>query len=308
MPIVARTKDFGGKWTTPHEGPRFSKESGISVTRIWQLQAAEDGGLYAGVEPAGLFRSEDRGETWASDDALNYDSGREKWEPGGGGLCLHTILPYPGDPRRMLVGISAAGIFATNDAGSSWRMYDAGIRYYGKQKLFEKEDLATCVHKMVRDAKDPAIVYQQNHAGMYRRTRGDGAWKIIEKGLPVSKSSGGTFGFPLAAHPHDAQSAYAIPLVGDYNRVMPDGTMAVYRTTNGGKQWSKRTKGLPQSGAWFTVLREGLRTDSNDPAGVYAGTTTGQLYHSRDDGESWHLMADHLPPIQSVEAGNVGPS
>jgi len=208
----------------------------------------------------------------------------------------------------MLVGISAAGIFATNDAGSSWRMYDAGIRYYGKQKLFEKEDLATCVHKMVRDAKDPSIVYQQNHAGMYRRTRGDGAWKIVEKGLPVSKSSGGTFGFPLAAHPHDAQSAYAIPLVGDYNRVMPDGAMAVYRTTNGGKQWLKRTKGLPQSGAWFTVLREGLRTDSNDPAGVYAGTTTGQLYHSRDDGESWHLMADHLPPIQSVETGIVGAS
>ena len=307
-PIVARTKDFGGKWTTPHEGPRFSKESGISVTRIWQLQTAEDGGLYAGVEPAGLFRSEDRGESWASDDALNYNSGREKWEPGGGGLCLHTILSYPGDSRRMLVGISAAGIFATNDAGSSWRMYDAGIRYYGKQKLFEKEDLATCVHKMVRDAKDPSIVYQQNHAGMYRRTRGDGAWKIVEKGLPVSKSSGGTFGFPLAAHPHDGQSAYAIPLVGDYNRVMPDGAMAVYRTTNGGKQWLKRTKGLPQSGAWFTVLREGLRTDSNDPAGVYAGTTTGQLYHSRDDGESWHLMADHLPPIQSVETGIVGTS
>src|SRR3989442_14156375 len=197
----------------------------------------------------------------------------------------------------MLVGISAAGIFATNDAGSSWRMYDAGIRYYGKQKLFEKEDLATCVHKMVRDAKDPSIVYQQNHAGMYRRTRGDGAWKIVEKGLPVSKSSGGTFGFPLAAHPHDGQSAYAIPLVGDYNRVMPDGAMAVYRTTNGGKQGLKRPKGLPQSRGWFTLPREGLPTDSNDPAGGDPGATTGQLYHPPDHGGPRHLPAGPPPPV-----------
>ncbi|TLZ43424.1 MAG: hypothetical protein E6K19_07250 [Methanobacteriota archaeon] len=206
----------------------------------------------------------------------------------------------------MLVGISAAGVFATNDGGESWRMYDRGIRYGGKPKVFEKEDMATCVHKMVRDARDPAVVYQQNHMGMYRRKRGDAAWSIIEEGLPVSKSSGGTFGFPLAAHPHDAQTAYAIPLVGDYNRVMPDGAMAVYRTTNGGKQWSKRTKGLPQKDAWFTVLRDGLRTDTNDPAGVYVGTTTGQLYASRDEGESWDLIADHLPQVQSVETGVVG--
>src|SRR3989475_13113140 len=127
----------------------------MSVTRIWQLQTAEDGGLYAGVEPAGLFRSEDRGESWASDDALNYNSGREKWEPGGGGLCLHTILPYPGDSRRMLAGISAEGIFATYDAGSSWRMYEAGIRYYDEEKLCEKHELATSARRMVLDAKDP---------------------------------------------------------------------------------------------------------------------------------------------------------
>lgn len=304
-PIVARTKDFGGKWSTPHEGPRFSKESGVTVTRTWQVQAAEDG-LYAGVEPAGLFRSEDEGETWSSVDALNYESGREKWEPGGGGLCLHTILPYPGDPRRMLIAISAAGLFTTNDGGGSWRRYDAGIRYYGKPKVFEHEDLATCPHKLARDARDPAVLYMQNHVGVYRRARGDAAWSIIEKGLPISKSTGGTFGFPLAAHPHDAQTAFAVPLAGDYNRVMPDGAMVVYKTTNGGKQWSKRTKGLPQSGAWFTVLREGLRTDTNDPAGVYVGTTTGQLFASRDEGESWNLIADYLPQVQSVEAGVVG--
>jgi len=305
-PVVARTRDFGGKWNVPHEGPRFSKESGISVTRIWQLQTSPDGGLYVGVEPAGLFRSADQGETWSSDDGLNYWPGRDKWEPGGGGLCLHTILPYPGDPKRMLIGISAAGIFATNDAGESWKMYDAGVRWYGKKDVYDREDLGTCVHKMVRDAEDPAILYQQNHTGMYRRARGDLRWKIIEKGLPVSKSTGGTFGFGMAAHPHDGGTAYAVPLVGDYNRVTPKGAMAVLRTTNGGARWEKLTKGLPQNNAWFTVLREGIRTDTNDPAGVYVGTTTGQLYHSRDDGDSWRLLADHLPQIQSVEAGVFG--
>lgn len=305
-PVVARTTNFGGRWTVPHEGPRFSKESGISVTRMWQLQADADDGLSVGVEPAGLFRSEDAGDTWTSVDSLNYWPTRAKWEPGGGGLCLHTILPYPGDRKRMLVGISAAGIFATHDGARSWKMYDAGIRWYGKKEVYDREDMSTCVHKMVRDATDPSIVYQQNHAGMYRRKRGDPAWTIVENGLPISKSTGGTFGFPMAAHPHEAGTAYSVPLVGDYNRVMPGGAMAVYRTTNGGKKWQKLTKGLPQKDAWFTVLRDGLRTDTNDPAGVYVGTTTGQLYASRDAGDSWTLIADHLPQVQSVEAGVVG--
>ncbi len=305
-PVVARTKDFGDKWTVPHEGPRFTKESGLSVTRIWQIHFGADGGLYAGVEPAGLFRSTDHGETWTSLDALNYWPGREKWDPGGGGLCLHTILPYPDDPRRMLIGISAAGIFATNDEGNSWRMYDAGIRHFGKQEFFDREDLGTCVHKMVRDPNDPTVVYQQNHTGTYRRARGDAGWTVIENGLPISKSTGGTFGFPIAAHPQRSGTVYAVPLVGDYNRVMPNGAMAVQRTTDGGKHWERLTKGLPQRDAWFTVLRDALRTDSNDPAGIYVGTTTGQLYYSRDDGESWQLMAEYLPQVQSVEVGIFG--
>lgn len=304
--VVARSTNFGGKWHVGEEGPRFTKESGISVTRIWQIQPGIDDSLWIGVEPAGLFRSEDRGRTWASVDALNYWPGREKWDPGGGGLCLHTVLPYPKDAKRMLVGISAAGIFATNNGGRSWKMYDAGVRRYGKQEVFDREDLGTCVHKMVRDAKDPAIVYQQNHVGVYRRARGDPAWSKIEKGLTPSKSTGAPFGFGLAAHPHDGQTAYAVPLVGDINRVMAGGAMSVYRTENGGKRWDRLSKGLPQRDAWFTVLREGLRTDTNDPAGVYVGTTTGQLYGSRDGGDSWDLIAEYLPQVQSVEAGVFG--
>ncbi|TLZ73385.1 MAG: exo-alpha-sialidase, partial [Methanobacteriota archaeon] len=155
-PMVSRSTNLGDRWDLGKEGPRFTKESGLTVTRIWQLQQGVDGSLYAGTEPAGLFRSEDHGVTWSSVDALNYREGRDKWPPGGGGLCLHTILPYPKDVKRMLVGISAAGIFTTNNGGSSWRMYDAGIREYGKQKFFDKEDTSTCVHKMVRDPADPA--------------------------------------------------------------------------------------------------------------------------------------------------------
>ena len=303
--VVARSTDFGATWKTGEEGPRFSKKSGLSVTRIWQIQAGPDGDLYVGTEPAGLFRSTDEAETWASVDALNYFPRREKWPPGGGGLGLHTILPYPGEPKRMLIGISSAGIFGTADGGGSWRNMDAGVRNFTPGGTCN-ETTPTCVHKMARDAKNPAIVYQQNHIGVYRRERGGDAWTRIEKGLPLNPAYGAPFGFPMVAHPHDRGTAYVAPLVGDGNRVMPGGAMAVYRTTNGGKSWSKLTKGLPQKGAWFTVLRDGMRSDGNDPAGIYVGTTTGQLYASRDEGDSWRLIADHLPQVQSVEAGIVG--
>jgi hypothetical protein len=206
----------------------------------------------------------------------------------------------------MLVGISASGVFATGDGGKSWRGYNKGTHSYGQKKSYEKEEMSSCPHKLVRDAQDPAIVYMQNHAGMHRRRRGDDGWTVIETGLPTAKSTLGTFGFPLAAHPHDRDTVYCLPLEGDYNRVVPNGAMAVYRTTNAGKSWEKLTKGLPQKAAYYTILRDGMRTDTNDPAGVYVGTLTGEIFYSRDGGDSWEQMADDLPGIQSVEAGTVG--
>ncbi|MFQ5838365.1 MAG: WD40/YVTN/BNR-like repeat-containing protein [Thermoplasmata archaeon] len=300
-PTVQRSLDFGDKWVRGKENPHFSSESGLSVERIWHVEPGLDDDLWVGVEPAGLFRSVDGGDTWTSVDGLNYRQGREEWEPGFGGLCLHTILPYPGDPARMLVGISAVGILGTNDGGESWRVMNGEVRaVFLPEKVTREDQIGSCVHKIVRDSRNPAIVYQQNHCGVYKRRRGDPAWQAIEEGLPA------TFGFPMAAHPHKKGTAYVVPLVGDFNRVTPGGSMAVYRTTDGGGHWEQMSRGLPQKRAYLTILREGMRTDQDDPVGVYVGTTTGQLYYSRDEGESWETLADLLPPVLSVEAGTVG--
>lgn len=300
-PTIQRSMDFGESWIRGKRDPHFSKESGLSVDRIWQIQPDLDGNLWAGVEPAGLFRSEDGGETWASVDGLNYRPDRKGWQPGAGGLCLHTILPYPGDSRRMVVGISAVGVLGTNDGGRSWRVMNGDVRAdFLPEKVTEEDQIGSCVHKIVRDSANPAILYQQNHCGVYRRQRGDPAWKAIERGLPA------TFGFPMAAHPHKAGIVYTVPLISDFNRVTSGASMAVYRTTNGGERWERLSTGLPQEGAYLTILREGMRTDQNDPLGVYVGTKNGQLYYSRDEGESWETMADLLPPIQSVDAGVAG--
>lgn len=294
-PAVARSTSWGKTWAKPLGAPAYPKGTGLSVAKVWNLALDDDGALYAGVEPAGVFVSRDQGKTFEGLDGFNDQPGRKDWTPGGGGLCLHTILPYPGDPARMVVAASAVGIFGTNDAGKSWQVMNGGIAApWMPQKKTTETMLGTCPHKIVRDAKDPAWLYMQNHGGVYKRRRGDDKWTPIMKGLP------GPFGFPMAAHPHDKGTVYTVPLVADMNRVTPEGAMAVYRTTNAGKSWQKLTKGLPQKDAWHTILREGMATDAHDKAGVYVGTTTGELYASRDDGESWTTVHDGLPPIMSV--------
>jgi hypothetical protein len=297
-PTVQRSTDFGETWERGEESPHYEKDSGLSVERIWRVEPGLEEELWVGVEPAGLFRSDDAGKTWESVRGLNDRPDRKDWQPGGGGLCLHTIVPYPGDSKRMLVGISAVGTFGTNDAGDSWRVMNGDIKgEYLPKGTLQEDELGACVHKIVRDPRDRAVIYQQNHGGVFRRARGDPGWTVIEEGLSSS------FGFPMAAHPHDARTVYVVPLAGDFNRVTPDGKVAVYRTSDGGKHWDRRDEGLPQKDAYMTVLREGLTTDTNDPAGVYFGTKTGQLFSSRDDGDTWRLLRDHLPPIVSVEAG-----
>lgn len=307
---VLRSASFGGAWKKGAQSPRFSKKSGLSVAAIWQLRTDEDGTLYAGVEPAALFRSTDKGESWKSVEGLNARPERKAWQPGNGGLCMHTVLPYPGDTAKMVVGISSVGILGTKDAGESWKVMNGGIHgVFEPDKLMKDGQIGTCPHKIVRDGADPRILYQQNHAGVYRRVEGDDRWAATETGLPRTRLEAGrrwTFGFPVVAHPTKKGWAYLVPLESDFNRVAINGALAVWRTKDGGKKWHRLSKGLPQKGSYATVLRDGARADTNDPAGIYFGTTTGQLYLSRTEGDSWSLLADRLPPIHSVEAGVVG--
>ena len=298
-PSVQRSTTWGETWKKPNGSPRYAKNSGLSVERVWNVTLAPDGALYAGVEPAGLFVSRDGGDTWDGVDGFNAQS-REGWNPGGGGLCLHTILPNPTDANRMVVAASAVGIFGTRDGGKSWDIMNGGIDApWLPEKKTQEGKVGSCPHKLVRDTLDPGILYMQNHGGVYKRKRGEGKWTPIMKGLPAP------FGFPMAAHPHEGGTVYTVPLVGDFNRVTADGAMAVYRTRNAGKSWKRLAKGLPQKGAYHTVLREGMATDDEEKAGIYVGTTTGQLYASRNDGDSWTTLAETLPPILSVSTSMV---
>jgi len=296
-PTVHVSKNGGKTWKRHETQPRYGKDSGRSVEQLWRVipgGADEPGVLYCGVAPAGLFRSEDGGKTWGEVSALNNHSTREKWQPGGGGLCLHSVLVNPHDSRHILVGISAVGVFETTDAGKSWAVANLGLN-----NVFHPEsggnDIGSCVHSIAFAAGGTGRVYMQNHVGVFRRENVSSQWQTIENGLPSR------FGFPVVAHPRDSDTAYTIPLEADSHRAPKDGKLAVYRTRNGGKKWEKLNKGLPQN-AFVGILRDGFATDGMEEAGLYFGTTSGQVFASNDEGHSWTLAADLLPPIQSVHA------
>jgi photosystem II stability/assembly factor-like uncharacterized protein len=220
---------------------------------------------------------------------------REEWQPGNGGLCLHTIVPHPADRDRMWVGISAVGVFETRDGGETWETRNRGVRADFHPDRYP--EFGQCVHKMVMAAGEPDVLYQQNHCGVYRTDDGGLAWEEITSGLPSQ------FGFPMATHPRDPATAWVIPLNGDdRGRYMPDGRTAVWRTRDRGASWQRFDEGLPTQDAYLGVLREAMAVDRLDPAGLYFGTSAGQLYASADEGESWQLATGHLPPIWSVEA------
>ncbi len=297
--LVQRSDDGGISWRHLNQGLDFDASQEQRVREVWQVQPGHPdrpNQVWSGTGTAGLFRSDDRGETWSPVASLQQRAETDNWFPGGGGLILHTIVPDPMRPDRLYVGISAAGVYRTDDGGATWQPMNRNIRldYMPDPNV----ETGHCVHKMVLNPSQPDRLYQQNHCGVYRSDDGGGWWEDISEGLPSR------FGFPMAVHPYDADTVYVVPLAGDDARVVPDAQMAVWRSRTRGETWERLTDGLPQP-AYFTILRDALATDACDPAGVYVGTTTGQLFMSRDEGDHWEMLADHLPPILAVHAAQV---
>ena len=294
--------DYGKNWTNPESpSPQFPKDTGVSLKQIWQIvpgRPEEPDTLYCGVEPAALFESKDAGVSWSLVRGLFEHPHRPRWQPGGGGLCLHTILPDPKNGNRLYVAISSGGVYRTDDSGSSWRACNKGIR---ADYLPEKSpEFGQCVHKIAHHPSQPDRLYLQNHGGLYRSDDGAASWRDIAKGVPSD------FGFPMVVHPHDPETAYIFPLEGAEFRCGPEAKLRVYRTRNGGRSWESVSRGLPQKGAYETVLRDSMEADALRPAGIYFGTRSGKLYSSRNEGVSWELIRDGLPPVVCVKAAVVG--
>ena len=299
---IRTSDDFGRSWSeSERQAVRFPESSGLSLAQVWQIvpgRASEPDVVYCGVEPAALFRSDDAGVSWAPVEGLLNHEHRPKWVPGGGGMCLHTIVLDPTNPDRMGIAISTAGFYRTDDGGKSWRARNSGVR---AEFLPDKHpEFGQCVHKVTHHKARPERLFLQNHWGLYRSDDWGDSWQDIANGVPSD------FGFPIQSHPHEPDTVYAIPLQSDAFRVVPEAKLRVYRTQNAGTSWEPLTHGLPQSQAFESVLRDGLAVDSHDPAGVYFGTRSGKLYGSSSSGEQWKTIAESLPSICCVKTAVVG--
>jgi photosystem II stability/assembly factor-like uncharacterized protein len=256
-PAMRSSDDFGKTWSKEEDGAiRFPEDSGATMKRVWQIVPArpeEPEVLYAGVEPAALFESRDGGKKWSLVRGLWDHPHRPQWQPGGGGMCLHTVLLDPTRRGRIHVAVSTAGVYRTDDGGRTWRTAHKGVR---AQFLPDKyPEFGQCVHKIARHSSRPDRIYLQNHWGLYRTDDAGESWKDVANGVPSD------FGFGMAVHPHDPDTAYIVPLESDEFRCTPQGRLRVYRTRDAGKSWQPMTRGLPQKDALETVLRDALATD-----------------------------------------------
>lgn len=310
--------DFGESWTQAEKAPTFERPSTSGrpagtvadafnpdsykgkpeeVIKVWKIQPGlpeQPGVLYAGVQPAALFKSTDRGQSWQINEALYDHPHRGTFFPGAGGLVLHTILPHPTDPGQMWVAISTGGTYYTSDGGASWTPRNKNVRADFAPEKFP--EYGQCVHKLGMHPSNPDRIFQQNHCGMYRSDDGGESWiDIGEDKLPSR------FGFPIAVHPHEPDTIYIVPEESDQYRLSIDGRLVVWRSRDAGESWEPLTNGLPER-SYLVILRDAMTTDTLGDAGIYFGTSTGQIFASRDGGDSWYLLADYLPPIYSLEA------
>jgi photosystem II stability/assembly factor-like uncharacterized protein len=291
---VWRSSDLGESWKLSSEGLSYD-DTGQKLSKISGLTAAH-GRVLAGAENAGVFESRDGAATWSLLSTLEGQPGRPDWnDPANqppGHLGLPAMLPHPDDPARLWAVVQGVGIFETTDDGASWTPRNRGLRADWPRP---HDEIGFCVHKLVMSPVDHDRLYQQNHCGMHRSDDGGRSWTEITEGLPTD------FGFAAAAHPHDRDTFYVIPLDPGHGRCMPDGHASVWRTRDAGSSWQRLDEGLPQQNAHLGVLREGMAIDSLDTPGLYFGTSTGQVFASADEGDSWSEIASYLPAISSVE-------
>ena len=325
--VIQRSNDGGKTWETPggekipdpYDPPggqsnKFaydtSPETGKPLTthqwydgtqhpwefkRVWHLEPSltDPDTVYAGVEGAALFRSAGGGRTWQELSGLRGHSSGPQWQPGAGGMCLHTIILDPSNPERMFIAISAAGAFRTDDAGKTWHPINRGLH---SQYIPDPEaEVGHCVHRIAMHPSRPDVLFMQKHWDIMRSDDAGESWHEVSGKLPTD------FGFTINVHAHEPDTIYVIPIKSDSEHYPPEGKLRVYRSRSGGNEWEALTNGLPQEHCYVNVLRDAMAVDSLDPCGVYFGTTGGQVYASADGGDSWSAIAKNLPPVLSVE-------
>ena len=308
--VLQRSDDGGATWEPV--GNEFTYE-GVPGThqwydgtphpwefaRVWHLEPtpSDPDTVYAGVEDAALFRSADGGRTWQELPGLREHGSGPHWQPGAGGMCLHTILLDPRDPSRMHVAISAAGVFRTDDTGKTWRATNRGLKSEGIPD--PDAEVGHCVHNLAMHPSRPDVLFMQKHWDVMRSDDGGDTWHDIGGNLPTD------FGFPISVHAHEPDTIYVVPITSDSHHFPPEGKLRVYRSRTGGNEWEPLTTGLPQENCYVNVLRDAMAIDTLDDCGVYFGTTGGQVYASADAGNSWAPIVRDLPAVLSVEVQTI---
>ena len=299
-PQVWRSDDLGASWQeTPNGAVRFPDGAGATVARVWQLTpGAEDEVVYAGTEPAAVFRSTDRGETFALEQALWDHPHRPQWNAGFGGQAFHTVLPHPGDPHSVTAALSTGGVYRTTDGGTSWEPRNRGIRADFLPEGEQYPEFGQCVHKITRHPSRPERLYLQNHGGVYRSDDEGGTWTSIGDGLPAD------FGFPIVVHPHDPDTVFVFPINGGDRRYPPQAKARVWRSRDAGETWEELDDGLPDA-FFVAVMRDAMCVDDHATAGLYFGARNGSVWASVDEGGSWGQIVSDLPDVMVVRAATV---
>jgi photosystem II stability/assembly factor-like uncharacterized protein len=304
--VIQRSNDGGQTWEPVGNKFQYDGVPGThqwydgtphpwEFARVWHLEPSltDPDTVYAGVEDAALFRSTDGGQTWHELPGLRNHGSGSSWQPGAGGMCLHTIIQDPSTPGRMFIAISAAGAFRTDDGGTTWRPINRGLKSEGIPD--PNAEVGHCVHRIAMHRSRPNVLFMQKHWDVMRSDDAGESWREVSGNLPSD------FGFPIDVHAHEPETIYVVPIKSDSEHYPPDGKLRVYRSRTGGNEWEALTKGLPQRDCYVNVLRDAMAVDALEPCGVYVGTTGGQVYGSADGGDTWAPIVRDLPSVLSVE-------